>query len=51
VKTDLIPGTHPITMIMPDSAGGEAKPGVWIKIVEEINDASVDHCHDRGKNF
>jgi hypothetical protein len=50
VKTDLIPGTHHITMIMPDGASGEAKAGVWIRIVEEINDASVDHCHDRRKN-
>ncbi len=46
VKSDLVPGTHHITMIMPDGARGEAKAGVWIKIAEKIESAG-DHSHDR----
>lgn len=37
VKDNLIPGTHRITMTMPDGAGGEAKTGVWIK-VKDVED-------------
>ena len=35
VRGDLQPGTHRITLTLPDGAGGEATAGVWIRVVEE----------------
>ena len=49
VKTDLILGTHRITMTLPDGTGGEAKTGVWIKIVEDNDDCG--DSHNKRKNY
>ncbi len=38
LRSDLVPGTHHISMIMPDGSGGDAKAGVWIKITEDLCD-------------
>jgi hypothetical protein len=41
VRKDLRPGTHRITLSLPDGACGEAAASVWIKIAEE-GDAPAD---------
>lgn len=41
VRKDLRPGTHRITLDLPDGACGEAAASVWIKIAEE-GDAPAD---------
>ena len=51
VKTDLILGTHRITMTLPDGTGGEAKAGVWIKVVEEITGTIDDNCHNEKRDY
>jgi hypothetical protein len=37
LKSDLVIGTHCITMLAPDGLGGETKASVWIKIEEAGN--------------
>ncbi len=50
LRADLVPGTHHITMTMPDAIGGEAKAGIWIKIKEGGEDRSDDHHQHRTKD-
>jgi hypothetical protein len=38
IKSDLISGTHCITIAMRDGQGGEAKASVWITVAEEADD-------------
>jgi hypothetical protein len=45
IRTDLVVGTHYITMSAPDGAGGEAKAGVWIRIEEGVHSETANR-HD-----
>ena len=33
-RDDLRPGTHPITLRVPDGLGDEVSAGIWIRVVE-----------------
>jgi hypothetical protein len=50
VKTDLMPGTHRITMSLPDGEGDEAKASVWIKVIDKEHDAANHNTRDEMKS-
>jgi hypothetical protein len=45
VRNDLVPGTHLITMILPDGADGEAKASAWIKVYDNENGSNGHDQH------